>query len=412
MTVGSLLDKEHQPTPQEIQAALGAAWPLWESLTGFLANTYAEIPPELSFGGKKYGWNLWYRKSGKSLLSLFPNEGYFVAQIVLGNAQVEQALLLELGENVGTLLRETPQFHDGRWLFIPVRAERDVADVQQLLQVKRRSRPTRQSLSATAYWTAAVRALENERADRLFSDQWAKALAGEAGAAWIAQRTPESVVPIVLRTRYFDDFLLRIAEHENIRQIVILAAGLDTRAFRLTWPAGIRFFELDQENILGYKAHVLGMAGAKPAGERSTIAVDLTGKWQDVLVKSDFDPELPAGWLLEGFLYYLGKEKLVKILDEVCSLTAPGSWLGFDIVNSLVLTSPLTRKWVEMQAQEGAPWIGTMDDPLKFLAARGWKASIGQAGAADANYGRWTLPVIPVQMAEMPHNWYVTAQKG
>jgi hypothetical protein len=117
---------------------LGPAWRLWEDLTHFLTETYPEIPPELSYGGKKYGWNLWYRKSGKSLLSLFPNEGYYVAQVVLGNAQVEQALQLELGEAVGSLLRETPQFHDGRWLFIPVRTERDAEDVKQLLQVKRR----------------------------------------------------------------------------------------------------------------------------------------------------------------------------------------------------------------------------------------------------------------------------------
>jgi len=138
MTVGSLLDKAQQPTPQDIQKTLGAAWPLWEQITRFLTEAYPEIPPELSYGGKKYGWNLWYRKSGKSLLSLYPQEGYVVAQIVLGNAQVAQALALELGETVGTLLRETPQFHDGRWLFIPVRTAQDAEDVKQLLQVKRR----------------------------------------------------------------------------------------------------------------------------------------------------------------------------------------------------------------------------------------------------------------------------------
>ena len=138
MTVGSLLDKAQQPTPQDIKKTLGSAWPLWEALTRFLVEAYPEIPPELSYGGKKYGWNLWYRKSGKSLLSLFPNEGYFVAQIVLGNAQVAQALELALGQAVGTLLRETPQFHDGRWLFIPVRTAQDAEDVKLLLQVKRR----------------------------------------------------------------------------------------------------------------------------------------------------------------------------------------------------------------------------------------------------------------------------------
>jgi len=145
MPVGSLLDKTHQPTPQDIQQTLGASWPFWDDLTRFLAETYPEIPPELSYGGKKYGWNLWYRKSGKSLLSLFPNEGYFVAQIVLGNAQVELALGLQLGEAVGTLLRETPQFHDGRWLFIPVRTGQDAADVKQLLGVKRRPKQAKSS---------------------------------------------------------------------------------------------------------------------------------------------------------------------------------------------------------------------------------------------------------------------------
>lgn len=94
-----------------------------------------------SFGGKKYGWNIWYRRSGKTLASLYPQREYFVAQIVLGKAQVEKAFQLELGEHVRTVLAETPQLHDGRWLFIQVRTEQDVADVQALLQVKQRPRP-------------------------------------------------------------------------------------------------------------------------------------------------------------------------------------------------------------------------------------------------------------------------------
>ena len=145
------------------------------------------------------------------------------------------------------------------------------------------------ALTHTAYWTAAVRALEHARPDRLFFDPWAQALAGEIGAAWIAGRTPESVVPIVLRTRYFDDFLLRIVEQYPIRQIVMLAAGLDTRAYRLPWPAGMRFFELDQAELLAYKGQMLGMTGAKPAGERQTIGIDLSSDW----------PAAPA-WLRPG----------------------------------------------------------------------------------------------------------------
>jgi hypothetical protein len=85
--------------------------------------------------------------------------------------------------------------------------------------------------------------------------------------------------------------------------------------------------------------------------------------------------------------------------------------MGFDIVNGATFTSPITKAWVEMQAQQGAPWVGFLDDPEAVLSALGWQAQLTQPGAEDANFGRWTLPVIPVKMANMPHNWYVTARK-
>lgn len=266
-------------------------------------------------------------------------------------------------------------------------------------------------LASTARWTAAVRALESERIDRLFSDPWAAALAGEEGSAWLAQRTADSVLPIVLRTRFFDDFLQRITSREAVRQIVMLAAGLDTRAFRLTWPAGTQIFELDQAAVLRHKEQVLNSTGAQPTCKRRLIEVDLTGAWQAALVQAGFDSARPSGWLLEGFLFYLPNERLTQILDEVSNLAAPGSWLGFDIINSVVLTSPWTRPWIEIQASSGAPWIGSLDDPPAFLKERGWEVVLSQAGQPDANHGRWTLPVIPVTQSEMPHNWYVVAKK-
>jgi len=113
------------------------------------------------------------------------------------------------------------------------------------------------------------------------------------------------------------------------------------------------------------------------------------------------------------FNFYLPNESIVQILDQVTDMAAPapGSWMGFDINNSAMMTSQWTREWVEMQAKMGAPWIGTMDDPQGFLGERGWKASLSQPGAPDANYGRWTLPVLPVLMPDFPHNWFVTAVK-
>ncbi len=266
-------------------------------------------------------------------------------------------------------------------------------------------------LGATARWTAAVRAKESAREDHLFYDPWAAALAGKEGEAWIEARSEDSVVPIVLRTRFFDDSLQRMALQDGIRQVVLMAAGLDTRAFRLSWPVGTRLFELDQSPVLKYKEQILHSAGVQPACERQAIEVDLTAPWQERLIQAGFDPGRPSGWLLEGFLFYLPGESLARILDEVTGMAAPGSWLGFDIVNSITLTSPWTRQWVEMQANSGAPWIGALDDPEGFLAARGWQASLTHPGEEGANFGRWRHPVIPRTMPDMPRNWYVVARR-
>lgn len=137
MAIGYFTEKLHQPTPDELAAVMGAAYPFWQRLLRFIADTY-QMEGELSYGGKNYGWNLWVRKSGKSLVSLYPQAGSLVAQVVLGKAQVEQALTLNLGDKVGRMVRETPQLHDGKWLFIPVTDEIDAGDVAQLLLVKKR----------------------------------------------------------------------------------------------------------------------------------------------------------------------------------------------------------------------------------------------------------------------------------
>jgi len=269
---------------------------------------------------------------------------------------------------------------------------------------------TETSLSSTAFWTAGVRAGETERADRLFADPWAAALAGETGRGWMAARSPESVVPIVIRTRYFDDFLQRITAEQGVQQVVLVAAGLDTRAFRLNWPAGTAVYELDRPAVLAHKEAVLAAAQAQPTCARQTVGVDLAAPWADALIAAGFAAQQPSVWLLEGFLFYLPNETIYHLLEAVFSLAAPGSWLGFDIINSVMLTSPITSQWVVMQAQAGAPWIGTLDDPISFLAQRGWEAALTQAGAPDAHYGRWPFPVIPPTMPTMPHNWLVTAR--
>jgi methyltransferase (TIGR00027 family) len=190
-----------------------------------------------------------------------------------------------------------------------------------------------------------------------------------------------------------------------------MAAVLDTRAFRLAWSPGTSVFELDQPEILREKEQILSFADVKPGCERIIIPVDRTGSWKGALVKVGFEPGQSSAWLLEGFLFHIHNEAIIKLLDEVTNLSAPGNWLGFDIINSLTLTSPYTRQWVEVQARSGAPWIGILNNPAGFLSARGWKATFSQAGEPDANPGRWHLPVIPVALSSMPHNWFISAQK-
>jgi len=137
MAVGFFLDKTHPPTLEEVYTSLGENQNLWRRLVKFLADNYA-LEGEWNFGGKNYGWNLWYRRSGKSLTSLYPQKNEFIAQVVLGKEEVNKAMDLELGDYVGKCLRETPQLHDGKWLFLHVKTESSVVDVEKLLIVKRR----------------------------------------------------------------------------------------------------------------------------------------------------------------------------------------------------------------------------------------------------------------------------------
>jgi hypothetical protein len=136
MSVGLFCDPDHPPSQKEIRSSIGLRFSAWHSLRLFLEANYP-IAPEPVFGGRNYGWCIRYRKGGKTLVCLFPQKGYFVAQIVLGRVEVERALEARLALHVATVLREAKQFHDGRWLFIQVRNKRDAEDVLQLIQIKR-----------------------------------------------------------------------------------------------------------------------------------------------------------------------------------------------------------------------------------------------------------------------------------
>jgi hypothetical protein len=133
------MDPEHQPTPAEIASALGAVAPLWESLAGYVEKTY-DVEPVYGRPSKRYGWDVKYRKGGRTLLSLTPDEGRFTALVVLGEKEATAARALDLGEHVQRIFDEAEPLHDGRWLFVPVESGRDVQDIESLLAAKRRPR--------------------------------------------------------------------------------------------------------------------------------------------------------------------------------------------------------------------------------------------------------------------------------
>jgi hypothetical protein len=140
MPVGLFLDKEHRPTGREIERALGRRYVLFQTLVDFMKRSY-QLKGEWIFGGKNYGWNLWFRRSGKTLLNLFPQDGFPVAQVVLGKEQVKKARSLKLGKHVAEVFSKAAQFHDGRWLYAPVKTAKDAADIQELIALKRKPAP-------------------------------------------------------------------------------------------------------------------------------------------------------------------------------------------------------------------------------------------------------------------------------
>ncbi|WP_069804270.1 class I SAM-dependent methyltransferase [Thermogemmatispora onikobensis] len=249
-------------------------------------------------------------------------------------------------------------------------------------------------IGPSAFMTAAVRAFESQRPDRLFDDPWAAALATEEGERR-RLLIKDQGAPIVVRTRFFDECLHQLSFEKGIRQIVLPAAGLDTRAFRMDWPEDTRFFELDQPMVLEYKEEVLQKQGAHPRCERHSLAVDLTApEWPDALLQAGYDPHLPAVWLVEGLLFYLSEEQIRRLLEQISSLAAPGSWLGFDSVHSAMLNSPLLEVRTKLVASLGSPWIGAIDDPVSLLRSYGWRATVIYSIHKSLEYNRPVFPFV------------------
>ena len=183
-------------------------------------------------------------------------------------------------------------------------------------------------------------------------------------------------------------------------------------AWRLAWPDGCTAFDVDRASVLDVKVSALEAAGATARCRYVPVAADLAERWSGSLLTAGFDPTMPSAWLAEGLLFYLPDELVRDVLHTVTRLAAIDSRLGFDIPNSVALSSPYTKPWLEMQAAAGAPWLGTMDDPAAEVGAMGWRVAVMQPGEGDTGHGRYTVPVPPPGAVDLPHSWYVTAVRA
>ena len=273
-------------------------------------------------------------------------------------------------------------------------------------------------VAQTSRWMAAARARESERPYRLLNDPLAAALAGPEGFAWLDLMEPIPMfggpaLYVVVRTRFFDDFLSYASWGAGVRQVVVLAAGMDARAFRLKWPSGTRLYELDRPEVLAAKDEVLTRAGARPACERHVIGADLGRScWSEALLNTGFEAQEPSVWLVEGLLFYMTGSAVSELLSVASTLAAPRSLLGADLVNRDLLNSPTMRPLLATFTRRGASGRFGVNDPEMLLAEHGWAAEATQPGEWGANYGRWPYPVALRGVSGVPRIFFVRAWRS
>lgn len=278
------------------------------------------------------------------------------------------------------------------------------------------------AVERTALLTAALRAAETRRPDRIYADPYAAALAGEIGPDLLAEireatfpRQRRRTLPSTpdynaIRTRFFDEYLADAARETGMEQIVLAPAGMDSRAYRLAWPDHLRYFEIDRSVVLDYKRDRL--AGVTPGVDHRTVAVDLTAPdWERELIASGYDPDSPSTWLLEGLLYYIPEDDAHRVLDRVAALLTPGSRIAADIVNAAALTLPSMRGLLDVFAGWGCPWRFGTDEPEELFDRHGFFVAAVQPGEPGADFGRWPDPVPPRHESDVRRVFFVHGRR-
>nr|WP_090275838.1 SAM-dependent methyltransferase [Mycolicibacterium komanii]CRL68959.1 methyltransferase, putative, family protein [Mycolicibacterium komanii] len=266
-------------------------------------------------------------------------------------------------------------------------------------------------VAGTGILVAAIRAHESTREKPLFDDPFASRLAGDAGmtmlAGMIAEAGEEATLEIVVRTRFFDEALLRAAT--TAKQVVLVAAGLDARSYRLPWPSDTTVYELDQPGVITAKDERL--AGEQPRARRVAIGTDLAGDWASALRSSGHDTASPTIWLIEGLLQYLDEPTVRELFRTVDALSAPGSVLLYDAVGKTLLESDAMAGLLQSMAEQGSPWLFGTDEPGELAEAHGWTAVVTDVAEPGYAWGRWPTPPAPSDAEGVPRGYFVEAVK-
>lgn len=208
------------------------------------------------------------------------------------------------------------------------------------------------SVGMTATLVAAARAMGTKDERGLIDDPFAEPLVRAVGIPFFVdlldgridpaalgddgpERAAAMVAGMAMRTRFFDEYFTTAAE-AGIRQAVILAAGLDSRSYRLPWPTGTVVYEVDQPAVVKYKTDTLAALGAVPSATRRTVSADLREDWPTALRAGGFDPTARTAWLAEGLLIYLPPDAQDRLLDTITELSAPGSTIATEYVPGIV----------------------------------------------------------------------------
>ncbi|OBH47261.1 SAM-dependent methyltransferase [Mycobacterium intracellulare] len=264
------------------------------------------------------------------------------------------------------------------------------------------------SVGATATMVAASRAVASQGPDALLDDPLADPLVRAAGLDPFIRIIDGEIdfeddplfnrraraEQITVRTRFFDDFFLD-ATNAGIKQAVILASGLDTRAYRLRWPAGTVVYEIDQPDVIAFKTDTLAGLGAAPTAQRRTISIDLRDDWPAALREGGFDATQPTAWSAEGLLPYLPPEAQDRLFDNITALSAPGSRVATEHVPDPNAFSDerlrrISERWQRFGFNLNAAdlfYRGERNVVVDYLSGHGWRVSAHPARELYARNG-------------------------